>query len=172
MRNGINRGLQWIKKVLEVTEIATVPTQVLPEVRPTIDVFGWDRLSEVVQEQANNTATQTVQGTVVPEGVVRLVVLASVNHRELLLATTRTLWIEIVHQAQGGLGQVRVGLVRPLLVPGDGDPGIDVPLQRWIVMNPGDRLVGKSAPATGVGIGLNLNQSFVEIPVGEYVPSL
>ncbi len=162
MRNGINRGLQWIKKVLEITEVATVPTQVLPEVRPGVDVFGWERLPEVQASTASAAATTIVQSAVTPADTLRLVLSAAVKHTD--VGVPHDLWITKAIQ-----NTIRVGLPtdRGALI----EPNVFASLIGGTYLVQGDFLFGETDVATAGGTDLILTMMFVDLPIGEYIPS-
>ncbi len=167
MRNGINRALQWIKKVFEITEVATVPTQVLPEVRAMVEVFGWERLPEgTTVVQVGGAAANQVVTAVVPADICRLVLEASVVSSD--VAIRQTLWI--AHRGVIGTGaDVAVGLPFDQAIAFAGTPGV---ANRAICMQPGERLVGRCVPAPGVGEELTMTFRHIDLPIGEYVPPI
>lgn len=160
-RGGINRPFSWIKKVLEITEKTVVPDSQLPDVRATIDVFGWERLQSVTLQTAIGTAVTTIFSTPVPDGVIRVVLAASVEHDDAVVS--HTLWIDQEHDF------LLIGVQTPRLMIGN-TPPVKLGLMRRLVLRPGDRVAGQASPVTGVGIDLTLRTAFVEIPVGEYIP--
>ena len=93
-RSGINRALMWLRKTLQITEETDSP-QILSELlRPTIDVFGWERLAErTTFFQATAAAPAVnVNGPVTPDDVLRLVLHANVSHTDTGVA--HLLWID------------------------------------------------------------------------------
>ncbi len=161
-RSGINRGLMWLRKVLEVTEETDSP-QVLSEVLgPSMDVFGWERLADVQTERRVGVNVDVIEGTVVPEGVLRLILAASVETNNGVLPFT--LWIE----HSDGTGAGAIGILRPIDIPISAVP-IKSGVERIHVLAPGDRLRGRSSPASGVGSDLRISSRFIELPIGEYV---
>jgi len=163
----IRRAIIWIRKTLDITQKTTQPGSISGEIRPTLDVFGWERLSDSTAVQglsASTDATTTAQGVVTPDDIMRYVIFAGVQHDE-LVGTDLNLWIDlltvnsfpvpilgsqlIVGAAAGQ--QIRHGTPAPFL------------------MRPGDRLRGRASPATGLGIALTIRFLFIDLPVGEYI---
>jgi len=165
MINGINRGLQWIKKVLEITEVATVPTQVLPEVRPTLDLFGWERLGETENAAFNNAApaTSIVTGTsfAVDDGSVRYIINMSGQHTD--TGVPHTVWM--TKRGTSG-GDVGLPLDRTLIDPLENASMIG---NTWIF--PGESVAFRTDLALVAGI-IQINIEFIDVPIGEYIPHL
>lgn len=160
----IKRSFIWLRKVLEITEKTTLPGQILGEVRPTIDTFGWDRLNQTTTRVTSGAAASgLVQSAVTPDDVLRLVVAASVQNSDAVQAFT--MWIEHNDAAVG----LSTSLMRPVDIPISATQ-IRVGLPRMIVLRPGDTLRGRSSPDPGVGLVLALNVYSVDLPIGEYVP--
>lgn len=162
-RSGINRGLMWLRKVLEITEETDSPRVLSEELRPIVDVFGWERLNEA----ATNVATSGVNVNIissaaVPDDTMRLVLEASVETANVALAFT--LWIDHL-DAQSN---VNVGVMRPIQTAISAIT-IRAAMTRMIIMRPGDVLAGRSSPATGGVDTLVLRQRFVDLPIGEYI---
>lgn len=166
-RGGINRPLSWIKKVLEITEKTVVPDSQLPDVRAVIDVFGWERFAETESDSRSTANLNVIVGPVVPDGFIRYVLAASVETNA--ASAAETLWIDWAVET----GEV-VGLAQPFeAIPRDIAGGeIRLGLQRPIVMKAGDTLRGRCNPAMALGERIFLNQTFVDIRVGEYLPAV
>ncbi len=164
-RSGINRGLMWLRKSLEITEETESPRVLSEILQPTIDTFGWERLGEAITVRtAAGGNPNSVSSPAVPNDVLRLLLAASVDTSD--LAGGFTLWIEVRNAAGFDLG-----LTSPVLVPLS-TLAIRVPLLRPVVLRPGDVLRGRSSDNIGVG-NLTLTEVFVDIPGrkgGEYVP--
>jgi len=161
-RSGINRGFMWIRKVLEITEQTESP-QVLGEVaQPTIDVFGWERLAEVRSFDSSGAAAPatTVSGPATPDGVLRVVLHASVVHTD--TGVDHFLWIDKVQPTGGGI----TGVTSPnIAVP----INVDVGMTRVIHLQPGTILRGRADIALVAG-ALSLDLEFIDLPIGEYFP--
>ncbi len=153
----------WLRKTLQITE-ATDSPRVLSEVlTPFIDVFGWERLGEAIgQVNTSGANVNTVSAPVVPDDVLRLVLEASVETTESTLAFH--MWIDHLDDATN----VTVGVMRPVAVPISAII-IRNGMERQIIQRPGDQLIGRCTPATGVGDTLSIRQRFVDLPIGEYV---
>ncbi len=165
--SGINRAFTWLKKVLQITEKTVVPDSVLPNVRPTMDLFGWDRLSEEIQTSTDSAAaTATVSGPTTPEGVLRYVIYAHVEQQE-TTAVDLTCWLDM----QVVLGGFRIAINVPTLIPGGlGPERTALGLTRPVCLRPGERINGRCNPATGVGVSLQVKMVFIDLPIGEYIP--
>ncbi len=163
-RSGINRALMWLRRSLEVTEVTDSP-QVLSELlRPTIDVFGWERLGENVEfsTQFANAPATTVAGPVTPDGVLRLITLASVRHTD--TGVTHQLFIEKLMPVITNIVHVQTAQLELAV-------NIPLALDRWITVEAGARLRAVSPLALVAG-AIAFNFNFIDLPIGEYVPSL
>jgi len=166
MADKIKRAIIWLRKSLDITERTDVPGSINDEIRPILDAFGWDRLKEVENSTVSGTATTSVNGPTVPDDVIRLVVMCSVNHTDRSVLVFHHLWVDLKPP-----GANSVGVSRPQSVPGSAAAEeIRVPVQRKFLMRPGENLRARASPATGVGITLEMRQLFVDLPIGEYVP--
>ena len=161
-RDKVKRAFVWIRKSLRIIDRTTLPGEILGEIRPTLDTFGWDRLAEVTFEADAGSNTSRATTSIVPEGVMRLILAASVEHSD--PAVSHTLWID--HEITGTTTAIAVQT--PALIIG-ATPQLRLPLMRRLLLRPGERLSGRAAPTTGLGITLEVNMIFVEIPVGEYI---
>jgi len=164
----IKRSFIWLRKVLEITEKTTLPGQILGEVRPTLDTFGWDRYGEAVASRFTGTNSSTATSTVVPEGICRLVTNASVHVDNGALAFT--LWLEVQEAQRGGLGAFGIGIVQPVLNAAAGIPFIKMGITRPLLLGPGDAISGHCQPASGAGQLVVLSVRAIDLPIGEYVP--
>ena len=163
----VKRAFIWIRNALRIIDKTTLPGEILGEIRPTLDTFGWERLPEAQTTTfTGSAAADNVITSVVPQDVVRVILAASMQSTDATQALTE--WIEIRSVLGGSLD---IGISRPVLV-GIGDNGTRVPLERIIYMNPGDRLVGRSSPAPAVATALQIRWLFIDLPVGEYIPAL
>lgn len=161
-RDKVKRAFIWIRSALRIIDRTTLPGEILGEIRPILDTFGWDRLREATELGTTFTAAPGVSttGAVTPDDVLRVYVAGAVRHTD--VGVNHFLWIEKVLR---DTSQV-IELTPPTLaVP------VDVPqcLTRWIVVEPGARLRGVTDLALVAGaIALNLN--FIDLPFGEYIP--
>lgn len=160
----IKRSITWIRKSLEIIEKTTNPGTLNGEIIPTLDVLGWERLITLEQSTQAGAATSTIFGPITPPDILRYVVYSSVEHAE-LAGTSLTLWIEVQL-----VPTFPVGVLPPLLIPGEA-AGQEVRYgnSRPLILRPGDRLLARSSPATGIGVNLRLRQAFVDLPIGEYI---
>jgi len=165
--SGINRAFSWLKKALQITEKTVAPDSLLFDVRPTMDLFGWERFTEIEGNNASATNTFQVDGSTVPVGVLRYVLGASVETDAAVV--TETIWLELVEETSA-----LVGLIQPFLaIPRDGaGREVKAALMRPIVMKPGDFLRGKCNPVLAAGEAITIREIFVDIPVGEYIPAV
>lgn len=163
----IRRAIIWIRKTLDITQKTTQPGTVSGEIRPILDVFGWDRLkssTEVVGASASTDASTTANGPITPEGIMRYVFFAGVQHDE-LVGTDLNLWIDLLT-----VNSFPVPLLPSQLIVGAAaGQQIRHGTPRPFLMRPGDRLRGRASPATGVGIALTVRQLFIDLPEGEYI---
>jgi len=160
----IKRAITWIRRALEITERNEIPDSIAGEIVPSLDAFGWDRLNETVFQNTAGTNVSTVSGPAVPQDVLRVVLEASVETSNALLAFT--MWIDHFDSRAG----TSIGVMRPIISPISAiviRNGMQRPL---VIMRPGDQLRGRCTPATGAAETLTLRQKFVDLPVGEYIP--
>ncbi len=160
MRNGINRAFSWIKRTLEITEVATVPTLILPEVRAVADLFGWERLEHLEIEAANGAAPALVVASATPgPGVLRLICAASLTHTD----TGVTHQCSINKRTNPANFNVGLPTDRDTVEVGEFCSMIG---RTFLVEN--DFLIGSviTAPVAGT---LSLRFYFVDLTIGEYV---
>ncbi len=170
-RSGINRALMWLRKTLQITEETDSP-QILSEVlRPTIDVFGWERWAPEgagdppQREIATGAlATASVDLDVVPDGVMRYYMFVSGSHND---PVAGGLDLALICRG-GGIDLAIAPAVQgasPLLIR-HGFAG------RPFLLSPGQQLVMRSVPAPAAGLVLTMRAQFVDIAFGEYVPPI
>jgi len=171
-RSGINRALMWLRKTLQITEVTDSP-QILSEIlRPTIDVFGWERWSPESgvgnppeREIATGAlATASVILAVVPQGVMRYYMFVSGSHND---PVAGGLDLALICRS-GGVDLAVAPAVQgasPLLIR-HGFAG------RPFLLAPGQQLVMRSVPAPAAGLVLTMRAQFVDIDFGEYVPPI
>ncbi len=165
--SGINRALMWLRKVMEITESTESPRVLSEVLDPVIDVFGWDRLREAETiENVGAAATAQVVSAVSPADVLRLVLTAQVESSDVAIA--QDLWV-----AQRGVigvqNDVAVGEIYSQAIGFATTPASS---NRLVFLSPGERLVGHSIPAPGVGEELTMRFRMIDIPFGEYIPEL
>ncbi len=163
-RSGINRALMWLRKTLQITEETEAP-QILSEIlRPTIDVFGWQRWSpEGIPDREIATgalATASVELDAVPAGIMRYYMFVSGSHND---PVGGGLDLALICRA-GGIDLAVAPAVQgasPLLIRhGFGS----------VLLAPGQQLVIRSVPAPAAGLVLTMRAQFVDIDFGEYIP--
>lgn len=165
----IKRNFVWLRRTLGIIDKTTLPGDIVGEVRPTMDLFGWERLTpggptSLSADGADNT--DIAQFGVVPDNIMRLILRASMSTND--LATPMTLSMEV---NSGGVSiSIASAVITPGVVPG-AEPA-RYPLERWILMMPGDRLLVRSSTAPAVGSRLNVRMQFVDLDFGEYVARL
>lgn len=159
----IKRNFVWLRKVLEIIEKTTLPGVILGDVRPTIDTFGWDRLSEdpTFANTFDPAPAIEVDSATVPENVVRLYLHAAVRHTE--PAVNHFLWIERVLPVELEIGVTQPNAAMPPTVP----QGTD----HWLLLAPGEFLRAKT-DVTLIAGALALDVLFVDLPFGEYIRPL
>ncbi len=161
----LQRAITWIRRVLQVTEKSDAPNQVLGEIQPVIDVFGWDRFRDGIDAAtATNTDANSVSLPAVPEDVLRLILNASVDTSNDLLAFT--MWIDLAIADRGGL---QMSVMRPVDIPISAGINIRCGIQDTLILRPGDILRGRCAPASGVGEAISIDVRFIDLPLGEYI---
>ncbi len=165
----INRALTWIRKALLVTQKTSAPVGFDDHIRPVIDSLGWERVglsSEIVVRRSSATNNNTVAGAAVPDDVIRVILEAHVETTNNLLAFD--VWI--THRDAEFALDVAVSRVQALPISGIRIEA--AALRAPIVLRPGDSLVGRCSPGTGVAAAVRLVERFVDIPTGEYIPYL
>lgn len=160
----IKRNFVWLRQVLGIIDKTTLPGEILGDVRPTMDLFGWDRLGEASSFSASAVAAPgfLVNGPITPEGIVRLVLNASVRHTD--AGVDHLLWID--KDMRGPSAQL-VGVTTPYLAL---PTGVDASADHWIMLAPRHRLRGRAAAALVAG-ALTLAFEFIDLPQGEYIPT-
>ncbi len=161
----INRALTWIRKALDVTQKTSAPTAFLDDIRTVVDALGWERLNETVTSRNTGTATNVIDSGIVPEGVLRLVLSASVELNDTVQAFT--VWVEHSDGTTAGSPAV----MRPIQIPISAI-SIHAGIERIIVMREGDTMRARCSPNVGPGLEIRIVLRFVDLPIGEYVGNL
>lgn len=155
-----------MKKVLEITERTLSPETLGELARPTLDLFGWDRLTpEGIPEDLNaqgTLAADLVLLAVVPDDIMRYVIYASCSHNDPVAGG-----LELSLQIR--IGGLDIGLSAPRQVLANPNRG---GLERSILMQPGEALLCRSVPAPAAGTRLFVRYRFVDLPNGEYIAPL
>lgn len=164
-RDKVKRAFIWLRDSLRVIDKTTLPGEILGEIRPTLDTFGWERLGGPLQLESNTSGLGSNGNvlTPVPEGIMRYVVYASCSHNDTVSSLTLSL------QVRHPVGPTDFGIA----------PAIDIlqapvrlGLDRRILLAPGQQLACFSTPAPGGAFALTVRMLFIDIPVGEYIPPL
>lgn len=169
-RSGINRGFSWLRKVLQVTEETESPSTLGELVRPTMDVFGWERLAPFLVGAGPTTdattgadATDIVILEAVPAGVMRYVLRASCSHDDpgglVLSMQVRSGGVDIALQKDSGVATQAALPFR-------------LGLERCILMAPGEQLLCRSSAPPAALTSLFIRYHFVDIDFGEYIPPI
>lgn len=159
----IKRNIIWLRKTLGIIDKTTLPGEILGEVRPTMDTFGWDRLDDLQNERVNVAAPgQVAASTVVPPGIVRYIHAASITHTD----TGVTHEASLVKRRQPNTFNVGVPTDRRLITD-----LMFCSMQGRTFIREGDFLIGQvvTAPVAGQ---LTLTFYFVDIDPGEYINAM
>lgn len=163
----IKRAITWIRKSLEITEKTTNPGTVDGNIVPVIDTFGWERLGGPrTTRLTQGIAVNVIASPAVPADVLRVILEANVETNDGVQQFT--FWIDHQHVEAGQ----PVGVMRPITPPISALTIRCAMDRKFLIMRPGDTLLGRSSPAPGVGLILRLRESFVDLPIGEYIHSL
>lgn len=159
-RSGINRALSWIKKVFLITEETNVPSVVGELVRPTLDVFGWERAADTEHAfLSTGGATLVTILPPVPAGEYWLVFACDVTHNDVAAKD-----VGIVYQNQLS-NQINVKGTESLLL------NTFISLDRPILVSPGASLMGRSLQTIPIGKVFQIRAEFIRLPIGEYIPA-
>ena len=156
----IKRSLFWLRQTLRITEKTTLPGEILGEIRPTLDSFGWERLSVPVPITATSAgATTLVELPLVPDDEAHYFIAAHITHDDPVGSKDYSLMLVDVRGNRFALtrtiGQSQnffLELGRPILVP------------------PGGRLAGVSRNAIAGGSNFVIGGLFARLDIGEYLP--
>ncbi len=165
--NKIKRAITWIRTTLEITDVTTTPGQILDEIRPALDIFGWERYEDLISTNVGTANTDTANLTLatgvtaIPVGFLRLFVALSGETNDTVLQFTH--WMEVDS----------VAVTQPVLLPVSAATIIKAGgLAHPILVAPGVIVRARCAPATAGGITLRVRGSFLDIPIGEYLKSI
>jgi len=167
----IKRAFIWMRNTLRIIDRTTLPGEILGEVRPGIDTFGWDRLSPqsagtgvgpVSENSQGSLASDIASLSAVPQGVMRYVIFASASHDD---------------PVAGGLTiSLQVRTFAPALLDIGISPGISIAadparvgLDHPILLAPGEILLARSSPAPAAANRVRVRMLFVDIDAGEYI---
>jgi len=159
----IKRNLVWLRRALGIIDKTTLPGQILGEVRPTIDTFGWERLPE---EQFLTTTAPApavaIASAPTPDITLRLVYGASLEHTD--TAVSHTAWF--IKRRNPGALDVGVPSDRTAIVVGEFMSMIGT---TFLVA--GDFFIAEIT-GTPVAGQLTLRLNVVDVDIGEYVPPI
>ncbi len=157
----IKRSFTWIRNALRVIDKTTLPGEIQGDIRPSIDLFGWERLPEEQILQVAAAATGEVLSATPPVGTLRLVLHCS------LLITGSGVGVTAIIRKRNALG-ANCGL------PTDRDAIEDDEVASVIgrtFLAAGDVIVAAYVnPPLGGTSTLSLN--VVDLDIGEYIPPL
>jgi len=159
----IKRNFLWLRRALGIIDKTTLPGDVVGEVRPTIDLFGWERLPEeqflASVAAAPNAAVATVA---TPANTLRIVYGASLEHTD--TGVSHTAWL--IKRRNPGSIDVGLPTDRTAIVVGEFMSMIGT---TFLVA--GDFIVAEVSAAPVAG-QLSLRVNVVDVDLGEYVPPL
>lgn len=165
----VKRALIWLRTAFRITDKTTLPGEILGEIRPTVDTFGWDRLNPQSSGPGEGPQSESVLGplanalvsmSVVPEGTMRYVISASMSTNDPgLVAMMR---FEILSDG------ISMGVQEPFFINGNGF-NVRIGLNRHLLMEPGDVFRMVSEPAPGGAFRNTVRMRFVDIDFGEYI---
>ena len=168
-RDKVKRAFIWLRNTLRIIDRTTLPGEILGEIRPTLDTFGWDRLSPAAAGEGVGPTDLNAQGTLnadivtlaaVPQGVMRYVFRASCSHND-PVAGGLALSIQVRN------GSIDIGLNPSQAV--EANP-IRHGMDRSFLLAPGEQLICRSVPAPGLTERLFIRYRFVDLDFGEYIP--
>ncbi len=162
-RSGINRAFSWLKRTLEITEPTDSPDRLSPLVQPTMDLFGWEKLSRLTPSVLAGGDNQGFILGPISVGYT-LVAEASISQDDALGA--RFFWFEHRH-----LNLSSPSISIPFII-GAATPDVRVGLTRWLLLSPGERIVGRCDPIPAVGSAMQMQLSVTELSEGEYVAAM
>ncbi len=163
----LKRSFIWLRNVFRVIDKTTLPGEIAGTIGPTVDVFGWERFAPALvgdgpQSQAFTgvDATDSVLTSVVPDGVMRLVMRASMSHDD-PVGTGLVMSMQV--RSQGIDIAISDGIFAMFALP------LRQGLDRMVLLAPGDRLLCRSNPAPAALTSLFIRWHFVDVPFGEYI---
>lgn len=159
----IKRNLVWLRRALGIIDKTTLPGEILGEVRPTIDTFGWERLPEeqFLATSAGDPAV-AIASAATPDNTLRIVYGASLEHTD--AGVNHICWMV----KRRNPGSIDVGLPTDRQ---DIDVGEFMSMIGTTFLVAGDFIVAEiiGAPVAGQ---LSLRLNVVDVDIGEYVPPI
>jgi len=168
----VKRALIWLRTAFRITDKTTLPGEILGEIRPTVDTFGWDRLNPQSSGPGEGPQSLNANGALaaasasfaaVPEGVMRYIISASWSTDDPALVAF--LLAEIVKDG------ITIAVQEPFFINANG-ANVRIGLQRHILLEPGDVLQMRSSVAPAAAQRNNIRARFVDIDFGEYIPAI
>ncbi len=159
----IERAIRWMAKVLTANRDALpFPTGITDQVNPTIDVFGSQRMGEVVFRQTNGALGGIeVFDAEVPDDTVRQYLSMDYFHDDV-----------VNHEVTAGR-IIRTPTATPFAAVRD---SVSIPADvflavRNVTVGPRSFIAARSV-AMGVGARLAIRCVFIDAPLGEYMRSI
>jgi len=165
----VKRAVIWLRTAFRITDKTTLPGEILGEIRPSVDVFGWDRLNREssgpgVGPQSVNAlgglAVSRVNLPAVPEGTMRYVIGASMESND--PGFIGFLSFEIASQG------TQMSPQEPFFLNANGF-NVRIGLNRHLLLEPGDIFSMRSEPVPGPAFRNSVRMRFVDIDFGEYI---
>jgi hypothetical protein len=129
-----------------------------------LELVDWSGYRDTSYLASTVAAAAFVNGPIVPDHTMRLVVSASIGDANLGAAVDRTVWMGKLDAA----GAVDVAQGPAFFVPAaSGALEIAHGLERKLLMLPGERLRGHRVPATLAGEDVRLRQEVIDFPLFE-----
>lgn len=155
----IKRNFVWLRKVLRITEKTTLPGQILGEIRPALDTFGWDLPPiQFVSQSTPGVTTATIL-PVVPEDEAHLFFACDIFHDDPVGSKD----IAILY---------RKGTIEEVGVQGTVDNVVEkflVTLPRPMLVQAGSSLMGRATSSIAAGSDFIIRGLFVRLKPGEYL---
>jgi len=159
----IKRNFLWLRRALGIIDKTTLPGDVVGEVRPTVDLFGWERLPEeqFLATVAGDPAT-AIASAATPANTLRIVYGASLEHTD--TGVNHICWLI----KRRNPGSIDVGLPTDR---SDIDVGEFMSMIGTTFLVEGDFIIAEiiGAPVAGQ---LSLRLNVVDVDLGEYVPPI
>jgi len=165
----VKRAVIWLRTAFRITDKTTLPGEILGEIRPGVDVFGWDRLSPKssgpgVGPQSVNAvgglANARVNLAAVPEGTMRYVISASMETND--PGFIGFLRFEIASDG------INIAPQEPFFLNANGF-NVRIGLNRHLLLEPDDIFSMVSEPVPGPAFRNSVRIRFVDIDFGEYI---
>jgi len=156
----IKRSFTWLRRSLEIIDKTTLPGQILDEVRPGLDTFGWDVPEYEFVTTATGGATNLTRLPNVPEGEAHLFLACDVS-------TDDPVGTKDVSIAIENIANSNVTLEGTVSIPA----GSFLSLTRPILVTSGSNLMGLARIAIPIGQIFTVRGMFIRLQPGEYLAS-